>query len=66
MKMKINIRNWTEPVVYIVVVAAFGFVTSVVNHSGIEEQLWDAEFVSLTLEHDIEALIHQEEAGVSL
>ena len=66
MKMKINIRKWTEPVVYIVVVAAFGFVTSVVNHSGQEEQLRDAEFVSLTLEHEIEALIHQEEAGVSL
>ena len=66
MKTKNNIRRFTEPLVYIVLVAAFGFITTVVNHSGKEEQLRDAEFVSLSIESEIEALLNQEETGVSL
>ena len=66
MKAKKNIRKWTEPLVYIVLVAAFGFITTVVNHTGREDQLRDAEFVSLTLENEFEALFYQEETGVSL
>ncbi len=34
MKAKKNIRKWTEPLVYVVLVAAFGFITTVVNHTG--------------------------------
>lgn len=64
--MRKNIRKWTEPLVYVVLVAAFGFITTVVNHTGREEQLRNAEFVSLTLENEFAALIYQEETGVSL
>lgn len=66
MKTKNNIRRFTEPLVYIVLVAAFGFITTVVNHSGKEEQLRDAEFVSLSMESELEELLSQEETGVSL
>ncbi len=67
MKTRKRIRKWTEPLVYIVLVSAFGFITSVVNHSsGQEEQLRESEFVTLTLEYELEALIAQEETGVSL
>ena len=66
MKMRKKIRKWTEPLVYVVLVAAFGFITTVVNHTGREEQLRNAEFVSLTLENEFAALIYQEETGVSL
>ena len=52
--------------IYIVLVAAFGFITTVVNHTGKEDQLRDAEFVSLTLENQMAELYYQEEAGVSL
>ncbi|MFC2112419.1 hypothetical protein ACFLTA_04050 [Bacteroidota bacterium] len=66
MKTKKNIRRFTEPLVYFVLVAAFGFITTVVNHSGKEEQIREAEFVTLTMESELEALLAQEETGVSL
>ncbi|MFC2081364.1 hypothetical protein ACFLR8_04060 [Bacteroidota bacterium] len=66
MKTKNKIKKWTEPLVYVVLVAAFGFITTVVNHTGREQQLNDTEFVSLTLESELEALYYQEETGVSL
>ena len=66
MKTRKNIKRFTEPLVYFVLVAAFGFITTVVNHSGKEEQIKDAEFVSLSMESELEALLCQEERGVSL
>ena len=66
MKAKKKIRKWIEPLVYVVLVAAFGFITTVVNHTGRGDQLRDAEFVSLTLENELEALFYQEGTGVSL
>ena len=66
MKTKNNLRRFTEPMIYIILVAAFGFITTVVNHSGKEKQLRDAGFVSLTLENQIAELYYLEEAGVSL
>ena len=66
MKTKKNISRFTEPLVYFVLVAAFGFITTVVNHSGKEEQIREAEFVTLTMESELEALLAQEETGVSL
>jgi hypothetical protein len=66
MKTTNKIKRFTEPLVYLILVAAFGFITTVVNHSGREEQLRDAEFVSLTIESELEALLSQDETGVSL
>ena len=66
MKTKKNIHRLAEPLVYIVLVAAFGFITTVVNHSQQENQVTDTELVSLTFEDELEALFYQEETGVSL
>ena len=51
MKTRKNIKRFTEPLVYFVLVAAFGFITTVVNHSGKEEQIKDAEFVGNEIVH---------------
>lgn len=66
MKAKKQIRKITEPLVYVVLVAAFGFITTIVNHSGQEEQTRDAELVSLSVEREFAELLYQEETGVSL
>lgn len=55
MKKK-NIRKWTEPLVYIVLVASFGFITTIVNHSRDEQPVINTELVSQSLETQFEAL----------
>jgi hypothetical protein len=65
MKTKNKIRRITEPMVYVVLVAAFGFITTFANHIGRDEQLRDAELASITLENEIQQLFAQEETGVS-
>ena len=66
MKIRENIKKLTEPLVYVVLVAGFGFITTVVNHTNREEQLREAEFVSLTIENELETLYYKDESGVSL
>ena len=55
MKKK-NIRKWTEPLVYIVLVASFGFITTIVNHTRDVQPIIDTELVSQNLENEFEAL----------
>ena len=52
-----KIRKLTEPLVYIALVAAFGFVTTVVNHTRSTQPLTDTELVSYTLEEQPQELI---------
>ena len=66
MKVKKNIRRITEPLIYMVLVAAFGFITTVVNHSGKEEQVREAELVTLSLENELGSLFYHDVTGVSL
>ena len=63
MKTGKNIRRITEPVVYVVLVAAFGFITTVVNHNSDQQQLRDTELVSFTLENEIEDLYYQDKGA---
>ena len=55
MKSK-SIRKWTEPLVYIVLVASFGFITTIVNHTRDVQPVFDTELVSQNLENEFEAL----------
>ena len=56
MKMK-KIKKLAEPLLYIVLVAAFGFITSVVNHSQGTEQVSDSKLMSFSLEQQMNALL---------
>lgn len=52
-----KIKKLTEPLLYAVLVAAFGFVTCVVNHSQAREKVPDSELMSLSLEQQLDAFL---------
>ena len=52
-----NIKKLTEPLLYIVLVAAFGFITSVVNHSRSTQPVSDSKLMSLSIEQQLDALL---------
>jgi len=56
MKARKNIKKWTEPLTYAVLVAAFGFLSTMVTHARSEEPIQDTDLVSFTIENDIEAM----------
>ena len=56
MRARNRIKKWTEPLSYIVLVAAFGFLTSVVTHARSEEPVQQNDMTSFTLENDQEAV----------
>jgi hypothetical protein len=56
MRARKTIKKWTEPLSYIVVVAAFGFLTSVVTHARSEDPVQQNDTSSFTLENDQEAM----------
>jgi hypothetical protein len=56
MRARNRLKKWTEPLSYIVLVAAFGFLTSVVTHARSEEPVQQNDMTSHTLENDQEAL----------
>jgi hypothetical protein len=58
MKVKNSIRKWTEPLTYVVLVAAFGFITTVVTHARSESPVQEKDMVSLTLENELEAMLN--------
>ena len=59
MKAGKKIKKWTEPLVYVVLVAAFGFLSTVVTHARSEDPVQEKDMVSFTLENDLEALFNQ-------
>jgi len=61
-----KLRRFTEPLIYVVLVAIFGFITTIVTHRLKENQIKEPDLVSLTLDHEIEALFLQEGVEVSL
>ena len=56
MKARKYIKKWTEPLTYVVLVAAFGFMTTIVTHAKSEDPAQENDLVSFTIENDIEAL----------
>ena len=48
-----TIRKITEPLAYIVLIAAFGFLTSVVNHSQSSQSDTDAAMISYSMEQQL-------------
>ena len=66
MIIKKEIKRIAEPVVYLVLVASFGFIATLANHSKVETQIQDPELVSLTLEYQIESVFDKEETWISL
>mgnify|MGYP006910743427 CR=1 FL=1 len=56
MKAGKNIKKWTEPLTYVVLVAAFGFLSTMVTHARSEDPVQDNDLVSFTIENDLEAM----------
>ena len=51
-----SIKKWTEPLTYVVLVAAFGFLSTVVTQARSEDPVQDKDLVSFTLESELEAM----------
>ena len=68
MKTRKSIKKWTEPLTYIVLVAAFGFISTVVTHVRSESPIQEKDLVSFTLEQELEAMFNaaKESKEVSL
>jgi len=58
MKVAKNMKKWTEPLTYIVLVAAFGFLSTVVTHARSEDTAKDKDLVSFTMENEFEAMMN--------
>jgi hypothetical protein len=55
MKARKSIRKWTEPLIYVLLVAAFGLVTTLVSPAGNERPVKEnKDVVSYTLEDELE------------
>jgi hypothetical protein len=59
MKTGKKIKKWTEPLTYVVLVAAFGFLSTVVTHARGEDAVQEKDMVSFTIENEFEALFSQ-------
>jgi hypothetical protein len=68
MKAGKNMKKWTEPLTYVVLVAAFGFLSTEVTHSRSEDPVQDKDLVSYTMENELDAMINmvKENKEVSL
>ena len=51
-----SIKKWTEPLTYVVLVAAFGFLSTVVTHARSEDPVQNKDLVSFTMENELEAM----------
>ena len=56
MKAGKKIKKWTEPLTYVVLVAAFGFLSTMVTHARSEDPVQDKDMVSFTIENELEAM----------
>jgi hypothetical protein len=68
MKARKNIKKLTEPLTYVVLVAAFGFLNTVVTHSKSEDPVQENDLVTFTIENELEAMFYpvKENKEVSL
>jgi len=66
MKARITLRILAEPFAYLVIVAAFGIITSVASQTQGDERSGDSEFVRLNLENNIEALFFEESNEIEI
>jgi hypothetical protein len=56
MKAGKKIKKWTEPLTYVVLVAAFGFLSTMATHTRSEDPVQDKDLVSFTIENELEAM----------
>lgn len=56
MKAGKKIKKWTEPLTYVVLVAAFGFLSTMVTPERSEDPVQDKDLVSFTIEDELEAM----------
>ena len=56
MKTGKNKKKWIEPLTYVVLVAAFGFLSTMATHAGSEDPVQDKDLVSFTIENELEAM----------
>ncbi len=59
MKIGKNIRKWTEPLAYVVLVAAFGLLSTMVSHTRSEKPVNENDVVSFTFENDLEVMLNK-------
>jgi hypothetical protein len=59
MKAGKKIKNCTELLTYVVLVAAFGFLSTMVTHSRSEDPVQDKDMVSFTIENELEAMFNR-------
>jgi hypothetical protein len=56
MKAKKNIKKWTEPLKYVLLVAAFGFIFTIATHTSTQDPVQESNQVTFTIEHQLEAM----------
>lgn len=56
MKAGKNIKKWTEPLTYVILVGAFGFLSTMVTHARSEDPEQEKDLVSFTIENELEAI----------
>ncbi len=56
MKAGKKIKNWIEPLTYVLLVAAFRFLSTMVTHARSEDPVQDKDLVSFTIENELEAM----------
>ena len=56
MKAGKKIKKWTEPLTYVVLVAAFGFFSTIVTHARSEDPVQEKDLVSFTIENELGAI----------
>ena len=56
MKTGKNKKKWIEPLTYVVLVAAFGFLSTMVTPAVSEDPVQDKDLVSFTIENELEAM----------
>lgn len=57
MKAKKSIKKWTEPLIYVVLVAAFGFFSTIATHTGSEDPVKENDLVTVSIENEFEAIL---------
>lgn len=57
MKAKKSIKKWTEPLIYVVLVAAFGFLSTIATHTGSEDPVKENDLVTVSIENEFEAIL---------
>jgi hypothetical protein len=58
MKARRSIIKWSEPLAYVLLVAVFGFITTIVTNTRHENPVREDDMVSYTIENEYETLMN--------